>query len=129
MANYPQLDDCSGVWTLKEVNDAVMGGYWRNAGSIGTWGGGGTPGASNVIDFNIIASAGNATDFGDLTSNISFPSGAVSNLTRGVFTGGYNSSWQLINAMEYITIASTGNSTDFGDLTVARHSPYGCSGD
>ena len=35
MANYPQLDDCSGVWTLKEVNDAVMGGYWRNAGSIG----------------------------------------------------------------------------------------------
>ena len=33
MAYYPQLDDCSGVWTLKEVNDAVMGGYWREAGS------------------------------------------------------------------------------------------------
>ena len=31
MANYPQLDDCSGVWTLKEVNNAVMGGYCRNA--------------------------------------------------------------------------------------------------
>ena len=24
MANYPQLDDCSGVWTLKEVNDAGL---------------------------------------------------------------------------------------------------------
>ena len=35
MANYPQLDDCSGVWTLKEVNDAVMGGYWREAGAKG----------------------------------------------------------------------------------------------
>ena len=29
MANYPQLDDQVGVWKLKEVNDAVMGGYWR----------------------------------------------------------------------------------------------------
>ena len=71
---------------------------------------------------------GNATDFGDLPT-ITLACGAVSNLTRGVWTGGYNSSWQLINAMEYITIASTGNASDFGDLTVARHSPYGCSGD
>ena len=29
MANYPQIDDCSGVWKLKDVNNAVMGGYWR----------------------------------------------------------------------------------------------------
>ena len=72
---------------------------------------------------------GNATDFGDLSANISQGMGAVSNLTRGVFTGGYNTSWQLVNTMEYITIASTGNSTDFGDLLHARHSPYGCSGD
>ena len=35
MANYPQLDDCSGVWTLKQVHDAVAGGYWRLAGAIG----------------------------------------------------------------------------------------------
>jgi len=32
MANYPQLDDCSGVWKLKDVNDAVSGGYWRAVG-------------------------------------------------------------------------------------------------
>ena len=68
MANYPQLDDCSGVWTLKEVNDAVMGGYWRNAGSRGIFGGGYTPSASlNVIEFITMATAGNAVDFGDLT--------------------------------------------------------------
>ena len=74
------------------------------------------------------ASTGNATDFGDL-SVISLYCGAVSNLTRGVFAGGYNTSWQLVNTMEYITIASTGNSTDFGDILHARHSPNGCSGD
>ena len=31
MANYPQLDNASGVWNLREVYDAVMGGYWPNA--------------------------------------------------------------------------------------------------
>ena len=51
MANYPQLDDQVGVWKLKEVNDAVMGGYWREAsGSVGRalFGGGFNPGYSNV---------------------------------------------------------------------------------
>ena len=51
MANYPQLDDCSGVWTLKEVNDAVMGGYWREAGSRGVFQLGYSPSISNTIDY------------------------------------------------------------------------------
>jgi len=67
MANYPQLDDCSGVWTLKQVNDAVMGGYWRNHSSRGIFSGGDTGSAINVIDFVTLASAGNASDFGDMT--------------------------------------------------------------
>ena len=40
MANYPQLDDQVGVWKLKDVNSAVMGGYWRNGGSRALFGGG-----------------------------------------------------------------------------------------
>ena len=40
MANYPQLDNASGVWNLREVYDAVMGGYWPNANAIGLFGGG-----------------------------------------------------------------------------------------
>ena len=43
MANYPQLDDQVGVWKLKDVNSAVMGGYWRQAaghGSRAVFGGG-----------------------------------------------------------------------------------------
>ena len=54
MANYPQIDDCVGVWTLKEVNDAVMGGYWREAGAKGIFGGGyhDSPARSvNIIDY------------------------------------------------------------------------------
>ena len=50
MANYPQIDDCSGVWKLKDVNDAVMGGYWRVGGTRALFGGG-NQGDSNVIDF------------------------------------------------------------------------------
>ena len=51
MANYPQLDDQVGVWKLKDVNSAVMGGYWRNGGSRALFGGGDNDGAKNVIDF------------------------------------------------------------------------------
>ena len=50
MANYPQLDDQVGVWKLKEVNNAVMGGYWRQGGSRGIFAGGFvSPALSNVI--------------------------------------------------------------------------------
>ena len=55
MANYPQLDDCSGVWTLKEVNNAVMGGYWREAGSRGIFSAGrDSPNDINIIDYVLI---------------------------------------------------------------------------
>ena len=54
MDNYPQLDDCSGVWTLKEVNNAVMGGYWREAGSRGIFSAGRySPSDINIIDLSI----------------------------------------------------------------------------
>ncbi len=70
MANYPQLDNARGVWNMKEVYDAVMGGYWPNAGSRGLFGGGSTPSDSNVIDYVTIATTGDATDFGDLTMGL-----------------------------------------------------------
>ena len=88
MANYPQLDDCSGVWKLKDVNDAVSGGYWRAVGgSRFVIGGGFSPGYSNVIDFANVSSAGNAVDFGDL----SIPkgeNGCAGNFTRAIWFGG-----------------------------------------
>ena len=57
MANYPQLDNASGVWNLREVYDAVMGGYWPNANAIGLVGGGNDPSyTSNVNNLNITTS-------------------------------------------------------------------------
>ena len=99
MANYPQLDDCSGVWTLKEVNNAVMGGYWRVAGSRALFGGGGSPGAVNIIDYITMATTGNAADFGDLSS-VRIETGCVGNFTRSIWAGGKTPS--ISNIIDYV---------------------------
>jgi len=76
----------------------------------------------NVIEYITIASTGNGTDFGDLTTSRGSLA-ACSNATRGVFGGGTGSS----NVLDYVTIASTGDATDFGDLTVGRYWLAACS--
>ena len=81
----------------------------------GLFGGGSTPSASNVIDYINISSAGNATDFGDLTL-ARFGLSSCSSSTRGVWAGGEQSSRS--NVIDYVTIASAGNAADFGDLGV-----------
>ena len=71
----------------------------------------------NTIDYITIATAGNATDFGDTTTASKPMGGGRSSTTRGVFTLGNAPS--AVNTMEYVTIASTGNSADFGDAIVS----------
>ena len=73
--------------------------------------------ASNVMQYITIDTAGNATDFGDLLSDLRGAS-ACSNDTRAVIAGGYSGSHS--NVIQYITVASTGNATDFGDLLSAN---------
>ena len=69
---------------------------------------------SDVIDYVTIATTGNATDFGNLTT--ATRSGmACGSATRGFYFGGLTPSY--VNTIEYITWASTGNATDCGDLT------------
>jgi hypothetical protein len=71
----------------------------------------------NVIDYVTIATAGNATDFGDqITSTIWPAQGIAGNNTRGIKAGG-TSNPAVTNVIQYVTITSTGNATDFGDLT------------
>ena len=64
-----------------------------------------------------IASAGNATDFGDLTiTNRCNCSGSGS--TKAVFArSNAGSSDAEKSFIDIITVASTGNGADFGDLT------------
>ena len=64
MAKYPQIDDCQGVWKMKEVSDANKNGRWRNVGSravlaIGT-----------TIDYITMATEGDASDFGDTSADV-----------------------------------------------------------
>ena len=75
---------------------------------------------TNIIDYITIASAGNATDFGD-TAEKKTNGGGVNSSTRGIIGGGQGDSpYPKLNTIEYITIATTANATDFGDLTVVR---------
>ena len=74
----------------------------------------------NTIEFVTFASTGDATDFGDSSSQ---QRGAgASSQTRGVFTLGNISPYNII---EYITLAQTGNSVDFGDLSNSRRNVDG----
>ena len=81
----------------------------------------GSSNESNVIDYWAIDTAGNAQDFGDLTS-ARYSAAAASSGTRAIVAGGYANSPN--NIIDYITCATTGNATDFGDMS---HSPYGHS--
>jgi hypothetical protein len=74
------------------------------------------------MDYVTIATAGNATDFGDLSYSRTYLA-ACSSGTRGVFAGGwrnYTPGNSVRNEIDYITIASAGNAADFGDLTQSR---------
>ena len=79
--------------------------------------------SSNAIDYFDITSAGNASDFGDLTvSRRAF--GGVSDTTYGVFAGGLST---FTDTIDYVTIATTGNAQDFGDMTATTRGHMGVS--
>jgi hypothetical protein len=103
-------------------SNATRGG--RGGGFTGT----SNPFASNIIDYVTIATTGNASDFGDLSS-VRYGISGLSSSTRGIFGGGaiYTGSTVYTNVIEYITIASTGNATDFGDLLAAGDNMSGAS--
>ena len=70
------------------------------------------------MSYLTIATLGNASDFGDMTENLSACS-CVDDSVRGVITGGGNPSGDAVNTMSYIHIATTGDAKDFGDLITA----------
>lgn len=91
-------------------------GCWSGGNS--SWDGSGT--FLNSIDKNTIATPGNATDFGDLSSSRYRAMGA-SHATYGVVGGGQTTqSAGNVNTIDYYTTATPSNATDFGDLTVSR---------
>ena len=123
----------------------TVGGGCSN-GSRGCWYGDATYGfnstfqtskytGGNTIDYITFASTGNATDFGNMTSNKGASAANASNGIRGTKAGGH---WVLGNAsptgpyttsddIQYITIATTGNATALGTLADKRDHIRGAS--
>jgi hypothetical protein len=128
MANYPQLDNASGVWNLREVYDAVMGGYWPNANNRAIVAGGFTPSYTSVIsDFNM-ASSGTTTVFGNLDVGRG-EFGAMSNFTRCVFAGGNEEPGSTnSDSLSYVQFATKGNVADFGNIGAASQRTQGVGG-
>ena len=70
-----------------------------------------------TMDLIEITTAGNATDFGDLTiSGRDYPSGCGSP-TRGIFFAGSEPGFR--NVIDYVVMSSSGGANDFGDMRIA----------
>ena len=74
-----------------------------------------------------MASASNATDFGDLTIGKRYFQGS-GNETYGTAAGGIESDNTRTANIDYFTIQTAANATTFGDLTVGRYDCSGASG-
>ena len=83
-------------------------------------------GSDNNIDYIDITTPGNATYFGDLSSNAEDGS-AAGDGTYGVHAiGSTGASPYQSNTMDYVTISTTSNASDFGDLTSAKAYTAAC---
>jgi len=82
-------------------------------------------GYMNTIQYYSVVTAGNAVNFGDLSTvheNIT----GTSDSTRGIIASG-QSGGSSHNVIEYIQISTTADAKDFADLTVARMGGAACS--
>jgi len=123
----------SSASNATDFGDATAGHSSGNNGSVSNGtnqrgifaGGTANGGLTNIIEYVTINSAGNGTDFGDLSATRRLFAGFNNGTSeRGVFAGGREGS-SNVDTIEYITISSTGNYTDFGNLTSGRHAPAG----
>ena len=102
-------DNITAVW---------MGGEWSGAYQ-----------ANMKMEYNIIASLGDAITFGNLSNQrVYSQTASFESPTRGfIGAGGGRNSPYYQTAIDVITIATRGDSTHFGELTQARKASGGCS--
>ena len=102
-----------------------------NSPTRGIFNGGNTPGSpytQDVMQYVTLASAGNATDFGNLTAAARGSyGGTASSNTRGLICLANQNPNNNRNEINYVTIATTGNAVDFGDLFTGRYAAGSCS--
>ena len=103
-------------WMIVSTSSPNLDGGARAIRAGGQVGGSPYP-RTDTMDFVTISTAGNATDFGNLTQVKFGPAGAGSK-TRAVFMAGGTPS--RLSEIDFVTFSSTGDAADFGDMTVAR---------
>ena len=106
----------------KGVSDGITAVYLG-----GKWGGAYT--GTIQIEYNIIASLGNSSSFGDIASGRVFSqTGGFASPTRGVVgAGGARNSPYYQKAIECLTIATKGSTQDFGEISFERSAAGGCA--
>ena len=109
--------NCAGGGFSNGVRGVIAGGYGISGGNY--------PLAEN-IDAIIIASTGNAIDFGKLEQKTRDYNG-VQNPVRGLIAGGSDPS-TYINVISAISLTTSGESEDFGDLSKPAKALVGLSG-
>ena len=98
---------------------AIFGNQMCSSSTRGISGGGATPTIRDYLDFITIATESDSTDFGNLTV-ARRDIGALSNQTRGMWTGGNpGSSPNATDTIDFVTIATLGDASDFGNLTAS----------
>ena len=81
----------------------------------------------NIIEYVIIATTGNAVDWGDMIYTGGYGQAAGSR-TRGLWLGGtLPASNGNENVIQELSLVTMGNSSDFGDLTIGRQWAGACS--
>ena len=106
----------------KGVSDGITAVYLG-----GKWGGAYT--GTIQIEYNIIASLGNSSSFGDIASGRVFSqTGGFASPTRGVVgAGGARNSPYYQKAIEFLTIATKGSTQDFGEISFESSAAGGCA--
>ena len=118
-----------GIWSLDQVAYWTKQGLWPIAGNTapyGIFGGGFAPDYVNTINRITIATTGNASDFGDLSTKTA-DLAACGSSTRGVFGGGTITGGSAVSSITFKLFSSSGNTASFGNLTLARSGFYACS--
>ena len=123
---------CATTGNATDFGDIGAYTYYSHANSDGTigivvWGrsksssGQANGDYTNDVERFTMATAGNASDHGDLTYARGY-GGSVANATRMVNFGGYNATDPYYHKdCDYLTIATAGNCVDFGDLIKLNH--------
>ena len=101
--------------TSNEIRSVYAGGYLLPGSSVSDF--------QKTIGYFTIATKGNASEFGSLTTTGRRPFQG-SNGVRGIW-GGSRIVSSFYNTIDYVNIMTTGDAKDFGDLTVARANSTG----